>query len=79
MRPRKQPLIRLNIQKQNQIAHIHTDRLDLRIGFDDDGDSIDYELRVVGRDLESLGDGQRVDPVSRRLSGSMDELFLKRG
>ena len=87
MRSRKQPFIRLNIQKQNKIAHIDVDRVDLgRLGGDervgvrveDGGESVNYKAGVVGRDLEDLGDGKQVDPASRRLSGSLDELVLER-
>lgn len=59
MRPRQQPLIRLNVQKQNQVIDIGSSaRLDfVAIGAEDGGEGVEDEAGVVGGDLEGLGEG----------------------
>lgn len=82
MRPRQQPLVRLNIQKQYQVIHVRPDRLDIvAVRAEDGGEGVEDEAGVVGGDLEGLGDGGWVDSVGLGVSlrGSEEEFLFEWG
>lgn len=66
----QQPLIRLNIEKQDQIVDIDTDIFELIVFSIDEWialiekhgcDGLDDEASFVERDLQRVGNGSRVD------------------
>lgn len=83
----KQPLITLNVQKHHQIEHIHADGINLggigggegiRFGVQDGSNGFEHKARVARRDLKRLGNGLRVDTVSR-VGTEQQEFVLDRG
>ena len=72
MRPREEPLVGLNVEKQYQIMHVDADGIgfaelcgDKRfgVGWQNRGERIDDESGVLNGDLQCLRDGRRADSM----------------